>query len=177
MAHNTDVDGMIAAVREQAGERFRPRHGAVLGAGATARSAILAIARLGADHVTVFARRPEAAMAAVAPVAANSAISLEVRPWTEAPTSTAADLVMSTVPAGGADALAEILAAAAVIPSGALLDVVYDPWPTPLARAWNRSEFAPIPGLLMLLHQAVEQVRLMTGQDPDVAAMREAVGL
>jgi shikimate dehydrogenase len=58
---------------------------------------------------------------------------------------------------------------------GVLLDVAYAPWPSALARAWADGGGAVAPGSLMLLHQAVEQVVLMTGRRPDVAPMRVAL--
>jgi shikimate dehydrogenase len=70
-----------------------------------------------------------------------------------------------------ADAVAEHLTSR---PRGTLLDVVYHPWPTPLAEAWGP---AVVPGIAMLVWQAVAQVRLMTGIEPQVAAMKAAVGL
>ena len=56
-----------------------------------------------------------------------------------------------------------------------MLDVVYAPWPTALAEAWSHGGGAVAPGWLMLLHQAVPQVQLMTGQHPDIELMREAL--
>ena len=47
-----------------------------------------------------------------------------------------------------------------------MLDVVYAPWPTAVAGAWAHAGGALAPGWLMLLHQAVPQVQLMTGQQP-----------
>ena len=47
-----------------------------------------------------------------------------------------------------------------------MLDVVYAPWPTAVAGAWAQAGGALAPGWLMLLHQAVPQVQLMTGQQP-----------
>ena len=70
-----------------------------------------------------------------------------------------------------ADALAEDLPTS----SGTLLDVVYEPWPTPLASAWSAGGGAIASGLDMLLHQAVVQVRLMTGQEPSIGPMRSAL--
>jgi shikimate dehydrogenase len=55
-----------------------------------------------------------------------------------------------------------------------LLDVAYDPWPTPVAQAWERAGGTAVGGFAMLLHQAVEQVRLMTGRTPHVEVMRAA---
>ena len=54
----------------------------------------------------------------------------------------------------------------------ALLDVVYDPWPTPLAAACGG---VVVSGAAMLLHQAAAQVELMTGCEPPVEAMRAAL--
>ncbi len=52
-----------------------------------------------------------------------------------------------------------------------LLDVVYAPWPTPLAQRWGGPV---VGGFEMLLHQAVAQVELMTGREGPVEAMRAA---
>ena len=48
-------------------------------------------------------------------------------------------------------------------PQGVLLDVAYDPRPTALSVAWAAAGGAVVGGEQMLLHQAAEQVRLMTG--------------
>ena len=56
-----------------------------------------------------------------------------------------------------------------------MLDVVYSPWPTAVAGAWAHAGGALAPGWLMLLHQAVPQVQLMTGQQPDIELMRTAL--
>lgn len=49
---NTDVLGLVAALRERGIERVPSA--AVLGAGATASSALAALARLGAEQITVY---------------------------------------------------------------------------------------------------------------------------
>ena len=53
-----------------------------------------------------------------------------------------------------------------------LLDVVYDPWPTALARAWRGRV---VGGAVMLLHQAARQVELMTGRPAPLPQMRAAL--
>lgn len=169
---NTDVHGIAAAVREVAAPGFRPERAVVLGAGATAASALAAIAELGCTRSTLVARR----FGGHASGAAHR-MGVEVREvtWSAAPAAVAAaDLVVSTVPAGAADALAEFLGD--TDRTGAvLLDVVYAPWPTPLAGGWAARGGAVAPGWLMLLHQAVDQVRLMTGRQPDVDHLRAAL--
>ena len=118
---NTDVAGIVGALRETAVPPARPgqappsgRSAVVLGSGATACSALAALSELG---------------------------------------------VTSGGPAPGA----------------VMLDVVYAPWPTPLASAWSGAGGATAPGWLMLLHQAVPQVTLMTGRTPPTAPMRRAL--
>jgi shikimate dehydrogenase len=58
-----------------------------------------------------------------------------------------------------------------------LLDVSYSPWPPVLCAAWVAAGGQAVAGDEMLLHQAVEQVRLMTGLDPDAATMRDALSV
>ncbi len=158
---NTDVHGLVAALRE-AGVA-QPSSPVVLGGGATARSAVAALAELGASTVRLAARREpvEAQALARRRGLAVTATSLDGHALS------GAGLVISTLPAGAADALAP---AARDIP--ALLDVCYAPWPTPLAAACRG---IVVSGLAMLLHQAAAQLELMTGQPAPLDAMRAAL--
>ena len=56
----------------------------------------------------------------------------------------------------------------------AVLDVVYHPWPTPLAQVAAAAGAIVVSGFAMLLHQAVTQVELMTGKPAPLEAMRAA---
>lgn len=167
---NTDVHGIVAALDEQGAAAST---GAVLGAGATARSAVAALARRGTTDVVLVARRPEAA-AAVLATALQVGVAVEVLGWDSVPDALEADCVVSTVPTGVVDPFAPGVTAAGG-PRGCLLDVVYDPWPTPLAAAWAAAGGSVASGLDMLLHQAVRQVELMTGLTPPIEAMRSAL--
>jgi shikimate dehydrogenase len=164
---NTDVEGIAVSLDEQ-GAGTGPA--TVLGAGATARSAAAAVVGRGAAEVVVVARRPEAAASVVATAERLGARAQAVG-WGSAGEHLAADVVVSTVPKGAADALVPD------VPGhpGCLLDVVYDPWPTPLATAWLAAGGRVASGLDMLLHQAVRQVELMTGQHPPVEVLRAAL--
>ena len=84
------------------------------------------------------------------------------------------DLLISTVPAGAADAYARTSAAYCTRRHAAVLDVVYHPWPTPLAQAAAAAGSTVVSGYAMLLHQAAAQVELMTGKPAPLEAMREA---
>jgi shikimate dehydrogenase len=82
-----------------------------------------------------------------------------------------ADVVLSTVPA--AAQTGNLVSAVNGVPL--VFDVVYDPWPTPLASAALADGRPLIGGLDLLLWQAVDQVRAMTGRfDVPVEAMRRA---
>jgi shikimate dehydrogenase len=79
--------------------------------------------------------------------------------------------VISTTPKGGTDHLAGALPEHA----GTLFDVVYDPWPTPLAAAWQRRGGRVVSGLDLLVHQAAFQFEQFTGDTRAVlAVMRDA---
>ena len=164
---NTDVGGLARALRE-AGVT-RPRAARILGAGATATSAVLSLAELGAARVEVVARRPEA----VEPLRAlGASVGVEVVPSAfDAPGTP--DPVAVTIGAlpGGVDAGAGIRPYAEN--GGLLVDVVYGNWPTSLAEQWLAAGNAAINGLPMLLHQALLQVRVFVGGDPAVPLERE----
>jgi shikimate dehydrogenase len=129
----------------------------LLGSGATARSALLAVTEVGAATVTVVARNPAKAEALV-DLGRASGLEVAVRPWTaDLP---AADLIVSTVTAGAADALAPAVAASAPL----VFDIVYAPWPTVLAQAVERAGGTVLGGLDLLVGQALRQIELMTGQ-------------
>ncbi|MEZ2389598.1 shikimate dehydrogenase [bacterium RCC_150] len=183
VGHNTDVAGIVEAVRN-AGVREKP-DAAILGGGGTSAAAIAALAALGSDHALVYVR--DAGRAAEAKAAAAAVgLSIQLLPMTAAGAGISkADLVVSTLPPRAADGVAAELAR---LPgsqahdgvSGVLLDVAYDPWPSRIAEAWRSRGGTVVPGLEMLLYQAVEQIRLFSGADVDadvIDVMCDSVGL
>jgi len=166
-ACNTDGPGMVDALRA-AGVGTAQRV-AVLGAGGTARAALAAAAALHAGTVEVYARRPQA-LAELRPVARYLGLSLVWRDFAAAAGCAGADVVISTVPRGVADALAVPWR-----PGTVLFDALYHPWPTPLAAAAAAAGCAVVSGLDLLLAQAVRQFTLFTGVAGPVAAMRSAL--
>ncbi|WP_217141100.1 shikimate dehydrogenase [Streptomyces sp. AC627_RSS907] len=165
---NTDIPGMVAALREHGVEKVETA--AVLGAGATASSALAALARICTGEVAVYVRS-EARAAEMRGWAERLEVEVRVADWSDAEEALRAPLVVATTPAGTTDALA---AAVPGMPS-TLFDVLYDPWPTALAARWSAYGGAVVSGLDLLLHQAVLQVERMTGRAPaPLAAMRTA---
>lgn len=171
VGHNTDVHGIVAALREAGVERVD--RAAVIGTGATAASALAALHDLGAHQVRVLGR-DRTKVEALGAVAAALGVQLraaELHPleledrWPQ--------VVVSTVPAGALDDFAAASSPGGEVP--VLLDVVYDPWPSPLAAAYAGAGGTVVPGTAMLLHQAAEQVRLMTGLQAPLEQMRAAL--
>ena len=142
----------------------------VLGGGATATSTLLALVELGCTSARVLVRDPSRAEETVAVVASHPRQpDVSVLPLGEVE-ALSADIVVSTIPAQAQTP--ELLAACAAIP--VVFDVVYDPWPTPLARAALDSGRDLVAGLDLLAQQAVLQVQLMTGQSVSADRLRAA---
>ncbi|WP_156721484.1 shikimate dehydrogenase [Streptomyces apocyni] len=165
---NTDIPGMVAALRERGIEQVESA--AILGAGATASSALAALSRICTGEIVTYVRS-DARAAEMRQWGERLDVEVRTAAWTDAAKAFTAPLVIATTPAGTTDSLA------AAVPErpGTLFDVLYDPWPTELAARWSMFGGAVVSGLDLLVHQAVLQVEQMTGRHPaPLAAMRTA---
>nr|WP_303709581.1 shikimate dehydrogenase [Kutzneria buriramensis]WKX07645.1 shikimate dehydrogenase [Kutzneria buriramensis] len=165
---NTDIPGMVAALRERGIEQVDSA--AILGAGATASSALAALARICTGEVVAYVRS-EARAAEMRQWGERLDVEVRTADWADAAQALRAPLVVATTPAGTTDALSS------AVPEkpATLFDVLYDPWPTELAARWSGYGGAVVSGLDLLIHQAVLQVEQMTGRAPaPLDAMRKA---
>lgn len=167
--HNTDVYGIAAALSAAGLSAAGPV--LILGGGATACSALAAVRRLGADGATVAVRDPTRAEGLLV-AAERLGMTVRLADFDAGPGARSWHLMISTVPAGAADAYAQRMLAD-LVPFG-VLDVVYNPWPTPLALAADQTGAVVVGGFELLLHQAARQVELMTARTAPLAAMRRA---
>ncbi len=175
---NTDVHGIVAALGEAGlvagADASGTTSAVVLGAGATATSALAALGSLGFVAPVVLARsmtRAGHVMRAAHRMGLEPAFRvLDVE--RAATALVAADVVVSTLPPRAADGIAGRLVAPV---RGVLLDCAYDPRPTALVAAWHAAGGRAVAGERMLLHQATEQVRLMTGRPAPLGPMDEAL--
>ena len=168
--HNTDVPGMITALAAAGVSGSGPV--LILGAGATACSALAAVRGLGAGEVTAAVRDPARA-AELRAAAGRLGMTVRLAGFGRGDPARSWHLLISTVPAGAADAYADLILRGDLVPD-AVLDVVYHPWPTSLAAAAERTGAAVISGFELLVHQAARQVELMTARTAPTAAMRRA---
>ncbi|GAA3771841.1 shikimate dehydrogenase [Microbacterium kribbense] len=171
---NTDIGGIAADLRAHGFDQVdRAR---IVGAGATATSALLALTELGAQRIEVAARRAEASERLQA-LGGQLGVTVRHLPLDGAAAGSV-PLTLATLPGGAAvpDAVADALAAG----GGLLYDVVYGHWPTALARAWTRAGAPAVAGIGMLVQQALLQVRVFRCGDvtqplPDEAAVVAAM--
>ncbi len=172
-ATNTDVAGLRTVLVTHALDTPRPV--TVLGGGATARSALVALDG-SAEHVVLVARDP-ARVGDLGPLALPYPVRIVALGDDSARRDALArPLVLNTTPPGALDALAaEVGAAAAGVAARsvrhAYVDVSYDPWPTPLAAAYSAVGRDIVSGVEMLVQQAALQVEAMTGLAAPLAAM------
>lgn len=144
LATTTDVAGFIWALAQHEVANFKSVQ--IIGAGATARAAATAIDAPG-RQIEVISRNSarEVAMKKCVLDAELNFIS-----WQQVKLD--ADLVINTSPKGAADDLPP--------GEGVLFESLYDPWPTKLAAKWRGKV---IDGMDLLIHQAIDQIHLMTG--------------
>ncbi|GGU33767.1 shikimate dehydrogenase [Lentzea flava] len=166
----TDVDGVVGALREKgfsSGTR-----GVVIGAGGTATAALAGLAELRISSVSLVVRDPSRAAEALE-TASRVGVAAEVLALSSVDLvslAAGADVLVSTVPASATEVLADAVARAPYV-----LDVIYHPWPTPVALAVEAAGTRLATGLDMLLHQAFGQVEQFTGMPAPQDVMRSAL--
>jgi shikimate dehydrogenase len=165
---NTDVPGAVNALSERSEGPFD--RAVVLGGGATAASVLLALAELGCKEAQLLVRDPARAEETVA-IVERRGRGPRVRVGLLAdPDAEDVDVLVSTIPVSAQEPHLVARSCAAPV----VFDVVYHPWPTPIAAAGAADGRAVVSGLDLLVHQAALQVRLMTGSDVPIATLRAA---
>jgi shikimate dehydrogenase len=161
--YNTDVYGIQMAVKSFI--RNPVKSVAILGSGATARSAVVAaLGVVGVTNITVFARDTEKAIA-LNELVSDDEVSFESRGLADF--TGGFDLTINTLPAGTANSLS-------ITPkqTGFLLSAGYSTVDSDFNNQFSSSHL--IAGTEMLIWQAVQQVKLFVGQDIDASAIDEA---
>ena len=154
-AFNTDIFGITQALNNVVGEKVL-----LLGSGATARNAIIAIQQINPNaSISVKARN----------VAVAEQLGVEV--LSGVVDCAEFETTISTLP-GGVDVDSWLTGK----PTGTLLDVAYAPWPSALAERWNYSGGNVVSGLEMLIWQAIAQIRLFLNGN-EAMELENEVGL
>ena len=152
--YNTDVDGVVGAVRETG---FQPSDTLIIGAGGAAMAAVVGAKILGSGTITIANRTYEKAAALAA------AHSCDAVPLDAIGTLTP-DLVIYTIPGG-----------APIVPGMPLGGAVV------LEAEYKRPSLSEAPcrqyisGLRWILHQAVAGYSLFTGEAPNLEALSRSI--
>lgn len=164
-ADNTDCEGLAIALDELSDTMYSA---VLIGAGGTARPALWALAQRGVKEVTLLNRsdrRDE-----LQELVEHLGLSLEYRPLSDAAQcTTKVDVIVSTVPSAALAGKETELAHAEV------LDVIYDPWPTPLTVSAAANGYRTVGGHVMLAGQSYSQFEQFTGNVAPRRQMREAL--
>lgn len=168
-ADNTDTEGLAGALRELLGDDAQPRRALLIGAGGTARPALWALADVGVEHVTIVNRSDRQAEMQELIDARGLDVSFVPYDADLTELSGASDVVVSTVPSAALEGLEPQLGHTAV------LDVIYDPWPTPLCVRAASNGHRVVGGQVMLAHQSFSQFEQFTGHPAPREAMRRAL--
>jgi shikimate dehydrogenase len=167
-ADNTDAEGFLRALDEQAPIDLAGADALVIGAGGAARAVVWALRSRGA-RVRVSNRTRERA------AALGEAVDFAPGPLSEA--AAAAALVVNTTSLGLHDeAPPPELPLGALDPASVVVDIVYRRGGTPWLHAVAEHGCRTVDGLGMLLHQGAAAFAQWTGQEPPVEVMREALG-
>lgn len=169
---NTDIGGFLGALADHGVDQ--PESARVIGAGATAASAVIALAEAGARSVEIVARSPLKAIP-LTELAGDLGVRATIRELTDITNLASVEATIATLP-GGTE-IETAIASALAASGGPLVDAVYAPWPSDLARAWEAAGSRASSGLAMLLHQAVLQVRAFVTGDVTEALTQEDVML
>lgn len=170
-AFNTDVFGITQAISQASSTPINVS--LIIGSGATATSAMLAIARLApGSSVLVLARNKTTRLSLIE---FGRSLGLQVSFARRlASAAKKAQVSISTLPGGAMDVAAKKLAASRFFkPAGLLLDVAYHPWPSQLADAWQVKNQKVVSGLEMLIWQAIAQIRIFNTGTPETELPNE----
>lgn len=190
-ADNTDIYGITEALTKPIKDSFgfseelsksmtTGLNGAVIGSGATAKSAVLAFRELGIRQIQIYARNYETARN-LAGFGQDLDLDIFVKPLAEWDLGNAEIHVVTLPPGHGVipkdKKLRELLTTATVTSKKPriLLDIVYKNWPTEVAKIAKESGVLVVNGLEMLIYQAAKQFELMTDKPAPVAEMFKAV--
>jgi shikimate dehydrogenase/3-dehydroquinate dehydratase type I len=164
--YNTDWQGLVAALK--AALDIRGKRIIVLGAGGTARSAVVGILREGGTPVVVN-RTPETGERLAREF---KSVFYQLKNIGKI----RADGLINTTPVGMAPNAGDSPVPAEILGNYRLvMDVIYNPLKTKLLIDAEKAGCITISGLDMFVHQGAEQFKLWTGQEPLRSLMREIV--
>jgi len=170
---NTDQDGFIRSLEEEARFRIRGKRVLILGAGGSARAIAYALASRGAGSITIANRTPARGRRIVShyrrlfPRMDWKSISLK-----EGGQKGEADLVVNATSIGLKPGDPALIRSDRFPKKTFFADLVYKPEETAFLRQARKSGHRTMNGIGMLIHQGAEAFRLWTGKRAPLKVMR-----
>jgi shikimate dehydrogenase len=181
--YNTDADGFLRSLREEAGFEPTGKTALIVGAGGAARAVAFALADANIDRILIVNRTPQRAqeLARAVVSATGARVESDSLPPSGAPTRF--DLIVQCTSIGmrGSPEDGRTPPIEALLQPGVLVcDLVYNPLETPLLRLAKQKGAKTLGGLGMLVYQGAAAFTLWTGREAPIgvmyAAAREALG-
>jgi shikimate dehydrogenase len=164
---NTDVAGIEDPVRQLG--LTSVSSATIIGAGATAASALVALSQLTCRDVHVVVRDTSRAVG-LAELATTLGVSVNIHQLENLGSVPRTDVVVSSIPGSAGVDLGKL----AREPGDVLFDIAYDVWPSRNATDWLARGGIALSGLTMLAAQALIQVRIFVSGDPVMQLDRES---
>ncbi len=176
LGFNTDGAGAMSALREN-GVDLRGKKVMLLGAGGAARAIGFAVAAQ-ADELSILNRsiQPAAELADIVHQKFNSKVfAYALSPLTIRGVLVDADLLINATSVGMKPNAAKTLVPSEWLkPDLAVMDIVYDPLETKLARNAKAAGAKVVSGVEMLIYQGAASFEIWTGKKAPVEVMRKA---
>lgn len=169
---NTDGQGFVSALRNEA--RFEPAGCSILllGAGGAARGIAFALAEARASEVAIANRSPGRAERLAEDVRQGTAIEVDAVAWDSALDEYDCIVNCTSVGMDGGGAAGEAPVSLETAKQGALVvDIVYVPEETPFIASAQAAGHPVLGGLPMLIYQGALAFELWTGLDAPVDVM------
>ena len=160
--HSTDGAGFLAALEDELSVDLHGRSLGILGAGGAARAIALSAAKAGASEVLILARSSAHGEAAILSIGSPVIRLAKAEEFADC------DVVVNATPVGMEGTAAQdaqpLISPSQLGGDAVVCDLVYSPLSTPWLQACDLGGHRSMGGLSMLVHQALGQIQLWTGQ-------------
>lgn len=178
---NTDASGFVSSLKEQGGYDPKSRSCVLFGAGGAGRGVSFGLLDAGVERITLFDIASSKPMLDQLVSELNGFRSGRVQGVVIEPDQVAravqeADFVVNATSVGMAPNDDAVVFDTSLLDARQIVcDIVYSPYRTRLLREAEARGCKTLEGYWMLLWQGVDAFRFWTGQDPDVAVMKEVL--
>ncbi len=177
IGRNTDAQGFLRPLKEDAGFDPEGKRALLLGAGGAARAAAFALCQERVATLAIANRTPQRAEALAAELRGNAATTLSALSLADPALEDIAlqsDLIVNSTSVGmrHGDAEGQTPLSGGAIPHDAVvLDMVYNPQHTPLLAAARSAGARAVGGMPMLIYQGAAAFEMWTAKPAPVEAM------